>query len=274
MFLALTSKHSGDAVSDSLVRLSLKRPDMTVLDVSEVSASAAVAFQPDGCARLRLPPATEKALWARRTFVNRGLLCNESLLAGSDSIELLQTEVEHLLRQAINDAPAATARAGMYGLCGDYLPLYLQWRRVGELNLSLTTPHYTYEFCSVPPDVTGFAAPIYKSVFDLRTWKPNAAPPSFWHSFVVDRPVGQPVVSVVIGQRVLVSCAVPQATRQRIEQASVAVCKAFGTQFGEILFFHEGQQLCFAAFSHVVKQSLAAPELDQAVEALLQSHRH
>lgn len=46
-----------------------------------------------------------------------------------------------------------------------------------------------------------------------------------------------------------------------------------GSDFGEILFFHDGANVCFAAHSHVIKSGIPEQMLDEAVLASMRSYQ-
>jgi hypothetical protein len=265
MLIALTSRNSGDAVSDALNRLSLINPNIITVDVADLVESARLYLTDDGCNHIVTDEYWSELAVKWEFLLNRAFLSGNTLAVSKENSRILQTELEQLLRDHINNVPNASARAGMYSLCGDYLPLYLQWQKVKENLSECLTPNYQYAFGSVPPKIDGFVAPIFKTVFDFRTWKANAPPKRHWHTFVVDRPAGNPVVAVVIGGRVFFSVTLSIELQQRLNNYSIVIGKSFGSAFCEILYFISDNNICFAAHSHVVKFHVDEDVLDQAI---------
>ncbi|MGQ5524808.1 hypothetical protein ACUHMQ_16315 [Chitinimonas sp. PSY-7] len=273
MLVALTSRDSGDVISASLSRLSEKNTNVATLDLADLVGNAYLDLSEDGCCNLHFNNTNwQQPMLKATACLNRALINAKTLTQSKEDTRILQTELEDVLRTQINNIPNASARAGMYGLCGDYLPLYLQWQRVQENLPDCSVPRYEYAFGSVAPEVADFKAPIYKSVFDFRTWKRNTPPKTYWHTFVVDRPAGVPLVAVIVGEKVFFSNTLESELQQRLEYYSVVIARAFGSEFGEILYFIDGESVCFAAHSHVIRLDIPAQSLDDAVAEVVQKY--
>ncbi|PHV11183.1 hypothetical protein [Chitinimonas sp. BJB300] len=273
MLIALTSRDSGDVISASLSRLSEGNANIATLDMADVVEKAYLELGEDGCCNLNFNDTNwQQPMLNAKVCLNRALINAKTLTQSKENTRILQTELEDVLRSHINNIPQASAKAGMYGLCGDYLPLYLQWQRVQAIVPACLVPKYQYAFGSVAPEIDDFKAPIYKSVFDFRTWKPNTPPQSLWHTFVVDRPAGQPLVAVIVGEKVFFSTALESELQQRLEAYSIFIAQAFGSEFGEILYFIDGDSVCFAAHSHVIRLDIPSQSLDDAVATVVRKY--
>ena len=273
MLVALTSRDSGDAISASLSRLSEKNVNVATLDLADLVGNAYLDLSEDGCSNLHFNDENwQQRMLKAKACLNRAFINDKTLTQSKEDTRVLQTELEDVLRKQINDIPNASARAGMYGLCGDYLPLYLQWQRVKDKLSDCLVPRYEYAFGSVAPNIADFKSPIFKSVFDFRTWKPNTPPSTFWHTFVVDRPAGVPLVAVIVGEKVFFSNGLESELQKRLEHYSVIIARAFGSEFGEILYFIDGESVCFAAHSHVIRLDIPTQSLDDAVATVVQKY--
>lgn len=273
MLFTLTSRDSGDAVSMSLSRLIGQGNDLAAIDVADLVRKAHSRIAPDGSSGLIFDDMDwQRAISQAKICINRALINNKTLTYSEENARILQTDLEAYLRFYINRMPKASARAGMYGLCGDHLPLYMQWQRVKERLPDCLVPRYHYAFGSAAPNIDGFTAPIYKSVYDFRAWKQNAAPEIPWHVFVVDRPTGQPLIAAIVGDRVFFSALVEKRLQQQLDAYSVVIARAFGSEFGEILYFVDGDRICFAAHSHVIKCNIPDNDLDEAVMAVVNNY--
>ena len=272
MLSLLYSQYSPDAITQSALRVSQYLPNMQTLCVEEGIGQGQWCMDKAGRFNLRLPETMQASFNDGSYLLNRAFLFDESLQATSEfPLKVVQLETECMFRQLIDSAERSSARTGLYGLCGDYLPLYLQWKQVRALDLSLETPRYDYAFGVLPPATDGFANTVYKSPFDLRAWRPNEPPEHNWHTFVVEKPAGLPVVATVVNKTVLLNQELDQEREQRLRTASYAISRLFGSVFGEILYFVDDDKITFAVFSHVTSDSVEESILDEVMEVELTS---
>lgn len=272
MLSLLYSQFSPDAITQSALRVSEHARNMQALCVEEGIQQGKWHMDAAGRFTLSLPEALQGPFRNGSYLLNRAFIYDESLQVSTEfPLKVVQLETECAFRRLIDSAEQASARTGLYALCGDYLPLYLQWKRVQTLDLPIVTPRYDYAFGNLPPATDGFANTIYKSPFDLRSWKPNEPPQRDWHTFVVERPAGVPVVATVINNTVLLNKALEQDSEQLLHTASRLISQLFGTAFGEVLFFADDDKLTFAAFSHVTSQTIDASIMDEIMQQELVS---
>ncbi|MBY0446641.1 MAG: hypothetical protein K2Q15_15710 [Burkholderiales bacterium] len=273
MLVAITARDSGDVVSKSLLRVHKNDSNFSIIDISDLTASAKININHSGCSQLtfgnliQLPPQASAC-------INRAMINSDILALSKEKPHILQTELECLLQTYINNFAKSTAKAGLYSLCGDYLPLYMQWQKVQKELPICIVPKYQYVFGSLAPDVHDFQFPIYKSTFDLRTWKPNSEPASFWHTFVVDRPKGKPVVVANIGESIFFSEEQNDSLKIQLQKFSLIICKIFSSEIGETLFFIDNDSICFAAFSHLIKLNIPDEAIDEAVITLIKKYQN
>lgn len=272
MALLLYSKAVKDVVGAAALHALSKRHDSGAVSIEDIIAGLNVHRRQNGGYRIDGMADVLTRISEAPWLINRAFVSADTL-AARDSHEIsdlsLQTEVESALMHAIGLCSRTTAHPGLYSLCGHYLPLYLQWARVRAACPSLRIPRYAYAFGSVAPDVSGFSQIIYKSAYDLRTWKPNSPPAFWWHTFAVERPEGQPVVASVIDDTVLVRDKIGPVAGEMILAVSSGICREFGSIFGEILYFVAGDSVTFAAFSHSMATDVPSSEIDQLLEGWL-----
>ncbi len=156
---------------------------------------------------------------------------------------------------------------------GHLLPLNLQWRAFAERVHDVGTPRFAYGFGAQELDVSDFREPLWKSAFDLYTWKTaaGAARPEL-HPFVVDKPTGEPVVAYFVGEAcdafALRTYDEPGAEiKARLAACMAPVRDAFKPFMGECLFFVDGESIVFAAFSNHLKTSVAHERFASVVQA-------
>lgn len=272
MLSVLYSQFSPDALTQSALRISEYSHNMHVLCLEEGIQQGKWQMDEAGRFTLTLPEAMQQPIKNGSYLLNRAFVYDESLQVSTEfPLKVVQLETECALHKLINAAEQTSARTGLYGLCGDHLPLYLQWKQVKTLGLSIETPRYDYAFGVLPPATDGFTNTIYKSPFDLRAWRPNEPPERDWHTFVVEKPAGIPVVASVINTSVLLSKDLDQAIEQRLHTASRSISQLFGSIFGEVLFFVDDDRLTFAAFSHVLSNIVDESNMDEVMEKELVS---
>lgn len=274
MLNILYSQFSPDTITQSILRISEATQKITLLCLEEGIQQGKWSLDDAGRFTLTLPETMSGALAKRNYLINRAFIYDESLqVTGDFPLEVLQLETECIFRQFIDVVQRSSARIGLYGLCGDYLPLYLQWQNIQTLGIEIGTPRYDYAFGSVPPTIEGFANTIYTAPFDLRSWQPNSPPERHWDTFVVERPTGIPVVATIINNSVLFSETLDRNTEQFLHSASQSISQLFGTIFGEILFFIDESNVTFAAFSHVTSNTIDELSMDGVMEKELISLR-
>jgi hypothetical protein len=267
MALLLYSRSVPDAIASALIRAA--RPGVSFMALEDVVSQARINLRVNGGHELVGAHEFLDAIAAEKFLINRAFIGKDTLESSSQAERpsqlALQTEIESALVAAISGSRKATARPGLYSLCGDNLPLYLQWSRIRSECPDFNTPNYTYAFGSLAPEVEQFKNVIYKSAYDHKTWKPNSPPALWWHTFAVDRPDGTPVVASVIGDDAVVVGDVAEPVICSIRKQSISMARLFGSEFGEILFFVEGSEVCFGAFTHQVTGREASERVDALV---------
>lgn len=272
MLNVLYSQFSPDTITQSVLRVSETFRETNVLCLEEGIQQGSWKLDNAGRFILSLPEAMMTSITNGQYLLNRAFIYDESLQVTNEfPLEVVQLETECTFRHLIDSTERSSARTGLYGLCGDYLPLYLQWKNVQALDLIVDTPRYDYAFGNLKPITEGFTNTIYTSPFDLRSWQPNSPPERDWHTFVIERPAGVPVITTLINNTVLLSEELTQETEQRLRSTSHSISRLFGSIFGELLFFVDDDKITFAAFSHSTSNAIDESTMDEIMERELLS---
>ncbi len=272
MLNVLYSQFSPDTIMRSVLRVSETARNTNVMCLEEGIQQGTWHLDNAGRFILNLPQSMTTALTPDNYLLNRAFIYDESLQVTDEfPLKVVQLETECTFRRLIDSVERSSARTGLYGLCGDYLPLYLQWKNVQTLDAAIETPRYDYAFGNLKPATEGFANTIYTSPFDLRSWQPNSPPERDWHTFVVERPAGTPVIATIINNTVMLSQELAQETEQRLRSAGHSISRLFGSIFGESLFFVDDDKITFAAFSHSTSNMMDESTMDEVMERELLS---
>ena len=272
MLNLLYSQYSPDTIMRSVLRVTETSHQTNTLCLEEGIQQGTWDLDNAGRFTLNLPEAMTIAFTHGDYLLNRAFIYDESLQVTDEfPFKVVQLETECTFRRLIDSAEHSSGRTGLYGLCGDYLPLYLQWKNVQALGSAIATPRYDYAFGNLKPSTEGFANTIYTSPFDLRSWQPNSPPERDWHTFVVERPAGTPVIATIINNTVMLSQELAQETEQQLRNASHAISRLFGSIFGESLFFVDDNKITFAAFSHSTSNAVDESAMDEVMERELLS---
>lgn len=147
-----------------------------------------------------------------------------------------------------------------YSTVGHLHPLPTQWHIVDKANLGVTVPAYVYGYGPTPVDAGHLEAPIFKSPFDLYSWKAGDGPPDdelIWDQFATETPAGVPVLTYFLGSvramHVLKDSPdrPSQVTLRSLFDKMGDIAELFGHPLtGECLWYIDGKKIVFAAFSH------------------------
>jgi len=169
-----------------------------------------------------------------------------------------------------------------YSTVGRLHPLPTQWYMVDHAGLPVATPVYRYGYGPTPIDTDDLAAPIFKSPFDLYKWKPNQPPEQegeLWDQFAADLPAGVPVLTYFLGEtRALhflkeVDVLPPEHVCRGLFVHMDAVAALFGNPVaGEVLWYVDGEDVTFAAFSHFLSGAAQTSSFAADAEAFFRSY--
>jgi hypothetical protein len=162
-----------------------------------------------------------------------------------------------------------------YSTVGKVLPLPTQWRLVLQNFPDVGVPAYKHGYGPEVVPAEDFERPIFKSPFDLYSWKTNERPEEVvWDQFIVEAPAGTPVLSYFLGSTVIVSSLRAEVELEprsvdRLSNLTLGIGRLFGADVGEILWFIDGDELTFAAFSHQLAAARRHGQFAQAAEGFL-----
>ncbi len=165
-----------------------------------------------------------------------------------------------------------------YSTMGRLLPLPTQCRLVGQAGLPVTTPRFLYDYGPMPVDASRLERPTYKSPYDLYHWRANQPEEEgdIWDQFVVESPQGAPVLVWFLGQDHAVNALrkgeeqIAQDVSATLVAFSRRIAGLFGATLGEVLWYVNGAEIMFAAFSYFLKGASLTPEFSTRAAALLE----
>jgi hypothetical protein len=143
----------------------------------------------------------------------------------------------------------------------------------------ISLPQFKYGYGPELVDASDIEAPIFKSPFDLYTWRPNT--PTEKEDpvdvFVVDRPRGRPLNAFFCGQHVGMKWLdepsdVDANTRTSLTPLVLGVKDVFTAFIGETLWFVHGNEITFASFSHHAFAAQRYSELKELVTTVLEDN--
>ncbi len=163
-----------------------------------------------------------------------------------------------------------------YSTLGKLLPLPTQWYLVNKSFPALRTPEFRYAYGPEIIDGQDMSSPIFKSPFDLYTWKPNERPDKqAWDDFIVSRPSGIPVLSYKLNDEVIIESLQPVSTliphTSLLRSATVEILQLFSARVGEILWYVTESDVTFAAFSHFLAGAAMSTEFSAQARVYLDS---
>lgn len=178
-------------------------------------------------------------------------------LIRANSPTISKGQISLAYEKFLSDSGVTPAKGRCYSTVGKLLPLTSQWSLVKTNLINLMVPKYVHSYGSEPVGNHGFSNPIYKSPFDLYSWKTNTKQPEkeTIDEFIVDRPIGSPLLSYFLGKIVTVKhlnaeLRISSSTEATIRSLTADIAEIFDAKAGEVLWFCDDSNLTFAAFSH------------------------
>ena len=197
----LFSSNMQDPISDVVLRSPEKFDIHQTIDIDQLTSTLSLDVCPeDGISRVAERSTLDATLASfnrQGTLINRCHFHNELEFSTENMVSEYFVTFRHKIAAFIDSFKHTTAKAGLYSVIGDNLPLYLQWKVVHDKGIAVKTPAYHYAFASEPPHIEKFTNPIYTNPFVVDNWQVNTPPQKNWHTFVVDRPEGKPVLSLI-----------------------------------------------------------------------------
>ena len=196
--------------------------------------------------------------------LNRVVEISEQTLRAIDGgAELLtRGQVTSAFLDALSTYPKVIGAPGVCSPVGSLMPLVNQWKLMGLMahrTPCIKTPAFKYGYGPEPIDHLPFERPIWKSAFDLYSWKVSeVAPHVHWDSLVINRPEGDPLLLYFCGHAWAAQFlssnqnqALPDDLQEPLRELVPCLKDTFGAFAGECLLFVAGSsRLVFASFSH------------------------
>ncbi len=197
---------------------------------------------------------------------------------GDRSGMLTRGIVSHAYQTLLSDVLGVKPRKSGYSTVGNLVPLFTQWRIVREAVPEVDVPDFLYGYGPEEVDVSDMRDPLFKSPFDIYNWRQSVPPgEEAFDVFVVDKPVGRPILSYFLFGEIHVHDLHDPATGPgsglgaRIRSATSRIAPAFRGDMGEMLWFANETSLVFAAYSHVLNAASRLPSIDAAVRHVVDS---
>ena len=167
-------------------------------------------------------------------------------------------------------------KSTQYTLLGRLLPLTTQWLLVNRALPQIGIPEFRSGYGPERVQAKGLTDPIFKSPFDLYSWRPNERPDEVvWDDFIVSRPVGRPILTYRLTDRTIIEALDHDVSftghEALLEIVFPKVLELFEAAVGEALWFGTGGQLTFAAFSHSLSGAAKSERFTDEADAYLQS---
>ena len=235
----------------------------------------------DGELKRRDPAATGKrAATEEWRIIDRVIeISGETIRNLGDSNGMLTRGiVSYAYQTLLCDFMGMESRRSSYSTVGNLVPLFTQWRIVRETIPSVEVPDFLYGYGPEKIDISGMRDPLFKSPFDIYNWRQSDPPgEGAFDVFVVDKPVGRPVLSYFLFGEIHVhdlhdpASDLESGLGSRIRNATCRIAPAFRGDMGEMLWFANGRSLVFAAYSHVLNAASRLPSIDAAVHHVVDS---
>jgi hypothetical protein len=267
-----------DAMTDPLAEVGKALGDegIEVLRLSDFVRREGFDFDPEA-ADLRRLRTSGSAEPEQRRVLDRVVTVSTMSLSQFDGGERLLRpgQLSFAYETLLGEIGCAPDAGAAYSTVGKVLPLPTQWRLVSQNLPELAVPAYKHGYGPEMVPADDFEKPIFKSPFDLYSWKTNERPDEVvWDQFIVEAPGGTPVLSYFLGSNAIVSSLRAEVELEpesaaRLSNLTLEIGRLFRAQVGEILWFVEGDKVVFAAFSHLLAAARRHGQFAEAAEGYL-----
>jgi hypothetical protein len=250
-----------DAADDPLAEVgdALGEEGIEVLRLSDFVRREGFDFDPEA-ADLRRVRKSEPARPELGRVLDRIVAVSSLSLSQFDGGERLLRpgQLSFAYEMLLEEKGCAPESGIAYSTVGKVLPLPTQWRLVSQNLPDVGVPAYKHGYGPEMVPAEDFKKPIFKSPFDLYSWRTNERPDEVvWDQFIVEAPAGTPVLSYFLGLNAVVSSLRAEVelepeTSARLSELTLAIARLLRAEVGEILWFVEGDRVVFAAFSHML----------------------
>ncbi len=194
-------------------------------------------------------------------LLNRALSFEKLSIDNRPIKEPTRKEFQLFLISFLKGFKKKTSLPGLYSLCGDKLPLNLQWHHLkNQAGLDLSYPDFEYSFGYDTPQIEGLKKPVFTQPDNYYYWKSEKNDKPRWNSFIIDKPEGLPIVSYFSGSCISVqafdeSQKIEESIINKIKEYTSVIKKQFNYFMGEMVFFLENENLKFGFISPLFKIS-------------------
>lgn len=198
-------------------------------------------------------------------LINRVLGFSEDLFEDFDESDrsYARSELKAYLTFAIESFPLSSAKPGAFGMCGNHYSLPRQWEIIKKSGLEFKTPQYflgNLSHCYQLPRL------VCSHPFKYYFWKPSIASTDF--AFI--KPEGEPIVSRVIGDDVLIlpyhsQVKLTHDVKQTLKDFSLKLQSIFSLNIFEALFFRDNSIFTFGMISTVPLYSSREPYFNKKI---------
>lgn len=214
--------------------------------------------------------ATECITNSNHLLLNRVLYIPDVLFSNfsDNDKEYAQREFEAYLGFSFN-AFTGVGNKSPNGFCVNTTSLPLQWNKIST-QLNLSVPNYYWG----PHENNTLADSkrlVYSKIFSFLNWRRSTTPPDERSVFCFEKPEGDPVFILSIGNahlitaNILLSAGMEDTIRHLTKQINIML----DFFISELLFFINGTTVCFGCVNHEIIRSTSNPLFDSFVCANL-----
>lgn len=190
-------------------------------------------------------------------ILNRVLYVPKALFddfANSDK-EYAQREMEAYIGFSFN-AFAGIGNQSANGACIDCVSLPKQWKNVAK-EFAINTPNYYWGLHSFN-HLKNKDNLVYSTIYNFLHWSKNAEPTKDNHVFCFEKPRGNPVFILSIGEEQLITTDLSLSSEVQDELKIIAgkINKFFNHFISEILLFIDGVNLSFGCINPEIIRSV------------------
>ena len=259
----------GDPIADVLTRYPIE--GWAIVQLSDFLKARGVIYDDESGRLAKLPLENASHHRVLDRVVEISPLAIENFAGGKSSLQ--RGQLYSAYERLIAGTETLSERRQYTGL-GKLLPLPTQWFIIAQNLPHVATPYFRYGYGPEIIDAEELCEPIYKSPFDLYTWKPNErVEGSIWDDFIVSRPAGRPILAYKLTENVKVEALdggeIDSTSSDVLADLTVETLELFSANIGEVLWFLDGDRPVFAAFSHFLAGAAKSPEFENEARKYL-----
>lgn len=151
------------------------------------------------------------------------------------------------------------------GLCVDSTSLPQQWKKIAK-DFEINVPNY-YWGPGIFNHLDNQGLLVYSNIYNFLNWSINSKQPNENHVFCFEKPQGEPVFILSIGNEQLISSNIGLSIelKEKISILAGKVNKLFNHFISEILIFVHGSDLVFGCINPEVIRSIGHDDFENFV---------